>query len=225
MPVTRMPLRLVAPIASAVLLAAAALVAPVTPALAGSSSTSSKTVAYRWVDAQGVVHYGDHIPPEYANQDRTVLNGEGIPVGHLDAQKSPEQRAAEEHDQAEIVKRKQHDAFLVSTYASVKDIEALRDLRLDQLRGQRTAAEQYVEVLRVRLASLQTRALAFRPYSERADARRMPDDLAENLVRTANEMRDQSSSLAAKMETESNLRTQFQADIERYRELHTLHSQ
>ena len=223
--VTRMPLKLVSSLASAALLAAAALVAPVTPALAGSPGTASKTVAYRWVDAQGVVHYGDHIPPEYANQDRTVLNGDGIAVGHLDAQKSPEQSAVEEHDQAEIAKRKQHDAFLVSTYASVKDIEALRDLRLDQLRGQRTAAEQYVEVLRVRLAGLQVRALAFRPYSERADARRMPDDLAENLVRTANEMREQSSSLAAKMETESNLRTQFQADIERYRELHTLHSQ
>jgi hypothetical protein len=77
----------------------------------------------------------------------------------------------------------------------------------------------------VRLASLQARAFAFRPYSERADARRMPDDLAENLVRTANEMRAQSSSLTAKSEAESTLRTQFQADIERYRELHTIHSQ
>jgi Domain of unknown function (DUF4124) len=218
--VTAAPLKLLS------LFAAAALLVAATHAVAAATPGSpQKPVAYRWVDAQGVVHYGDHIPPEYASQDRTVLNGEGITVGHVDAQKGPEQLAAEEHDHAEQLKRRQHDTFLISTYTSVRDIEALRDLRLDQLRGQRTAAEQYVELLRVRLASLQARAFTFRPYSERADARRMPDDLAENLVRTANEMRVQSSSLAAKSEAESALRTQFQADIERYRELHTIHSQ
>jgi hypothetical protein len=101
----------------------------------------------------------------------------------------------------------------------------LRDVRLDQLKGQRAAAEQYVESLRVRLASLQSRALSYRPYSSRKDAWRMPDDLAENLVRTVNELRVQSSALAAEGAQETALRAQFQADIERYRELHAIHSQ
>jgi hypothetical protein len=52
----------------------------------------------------------------------------------------------------------------------------------------------------------------------------MPDDLAENLVRTVDEMRTQTNALAKESEDETQLRTQFQADIERYRELHTLHS-
>jgi len=216
--VTLTPLKLTSLLASVTLLVSA-------QALAATPGNAPKAVAYRWVDAQGVVHYGDHIPPEYAGQDRTVINGEGVTVGHLDAQKSPQQLATEEHDQAELLKRRQHDAFLVSTYASVKDIEALRDLRLDQLRSQRTAGEQYVQLLHVRLTALQARALTFRPYSERADARRMPDDLAENLVRTVSEMREQSNSLATKSEVENSLRTQFQADIDRYRELHTLHTQ
>src|SRR5262249_39154104 len=93
---------------------------------------------------------------------------------------------------------------------------------LDQLRGQRTAAEQYIDTLRSRLAALQTRALMFRPYSARLDARRMPDDLAEDLVRTVNEFRTQSNALAAKGEAETALKAQFQADIERYRELHAV---
>jgi len=205
------------------LLAAAAL--GVMPAGAGPSKDSSKGIAYRWVDEQGVTHYGDHIPPQYANQDRAVLNAQGLEVGHLDAQKSPEQLAVDERQRATAMKQKQHDAFLVSTYTSVKDIEALRDVRLDQLRGQRTAAEQYVESLRVRLTTLQTSAFNFRPYSARADARRMPDDLAENLVRTVDEMRQQSSVLSDESRQETELRAQFQADIERYRELHTVHTQ
>jgi len=209
------------------LLASGALIAVVGAHAAPpkSSSSSAKGIAYRWVDEQGVVHYGDHIPPEYATQDRAILNNEGVEVGHLDAQRTPEQQAAEVRERAAAMKQKQHDAFLINTYTSVKDIETLRDARLDQLKGQRTAAEQYVESLRVRLASLQSRALGYRPYSTREDAWPMPDDLAENLVRTVNEMRAQRNALAAMSETETALRAQFQADIERYRQLHTIHSQ
>src|SRR6202043_586637 len=100
---------------------------------------------------------------------------------HLDAQKTPQQIEAETRVRDEALKQKQHDSFLVTTYTSVKDIEALRDVRLDQLEGQRVAAEQYVDNLRSRLTTLQTRARLYRPYTERANARKMPDDLAEDL--------------------------------------------
>lgn len=192
---------------------------------AANTSNSHKGIAYRWVDEQGVIHYGDHIPPQYASQDRTILNAQGVEVGHLDKQKTPDEEAVAARTRAALMKQRQHDAFLVSTYTSVKDIEALRDARLDQLKGQRAAAEQYVESLRVRLASLQSRALSYSPYADRKDGWRMPDDLAENLVRTRNELRVQSSALATKGAEETALRQQFQADIERYRELHAIHSQ
>jgi hypothetical protein len=207
-----------------VLLAATAL-AVLSAQAAPSPSPSSKKggVAYKWVDEQGVVHYGDNIPPQYAQQDRTVLNHEGIAVAHIDAALTPEQAAAAAKKKTESLKQRQHDSFLVSTYTSVADIEALRDVRLDQLRGQRAAADAYVESLRSRLGALQARALSFLPYT--SNARRMPDDLAENLVRTVDEMRQQTSALAAKAEEEKTLRSQFDADIVRYQELHTIHTQ
>ncbi len=207
-----------------VLLSAAALLSAHAYA-APSTSSKQGGVAYKWVDEQGVVHYGDHIPPQYAQQDREVLNSQGVPVGHIEAALTPEQASAEARKKAELFKQRQHDSFLVSTYTSVKDIEALRDVRLDQLQGQRTAAEQYVESLRSRLGSLQGLAVTYQPYSSNPDARRMPDDLAENLVRTLNEVRSQSAALEAKSEEEKTLRAQFDADIQRYRELHTVHEQ
>jgi hypothetical protein len=203
--------------------AAPAHAAPSTPRPASHSTGSKGGIAYRWVDEQGVVHYGDNIPPQYAQQDRAVLNRDGLEVGHLEAAKSPEQAAAEAQTKADALKQRQHDSFLVSTYTSVADIEALRDVRLDQLRGQRAAADAYVESLRSRLGALQARALSFLPYT--SNARRMPDDLAENLVRTVDEMRQQTSALAAKAEEEKTLRSQFDADIVRYQELHTIHTQ
>lgn len=191
---------------------------------AAQTTTKKGPVAYRWVDEQGVVHYGDAIPPQYAQQARAELNREGIEVGHADAQKSSEQQKAEQRARADLLRQRQHDSFLVSTYTSVKDIEALRDSRLTQLQGQRTAAQQYVDSLHARLGTLQMRALNFAPYSS-PDGRRMPDDLAENLVRTLNEMRTQSAALAAQSDQEKTLREQFDADIQRYKELHTIHSQ
>jgi len=203
------------------LLAVVALTA--SAAFAAPGPGSGKTT-YRWVDNQGVVHYGDQIPPEYAGKDREIMNPQGVPVGHVDGEKSPEQLATEARARAAIIKQKQHDTFLVTTYTSVKDIEGLRDARLEQLKTQRVAGQQYVESLRARLGALQTRAMNYRPYSANTGARPMPDDLAEDLVRTLSEMRTQAGALASKSEEEANLRAQFQADIERYRELHTLHS-
>jgi len=192
-------------------------------ALAAPSSATHSTM-YRWVDDQGVVHFGDQIPPQYAGKDREVLNAQGVPVRHVDGQKSPEQAAAEARDREAVIKQKQHDTFLVTTYTSVKDIEALRDARLEQLKTQRAAAQQYIESLRARLGTLQSRAVTYSPYSAGAGARRLPDDLAEDLLHTLNEMHTQTGALASQAEEEAKLRVQFQADIDRYRELHTLHS-
>jgi len=203
-------------IALGLLLASAALLPP-------SANAEKSVAAYRWVDEQGVVHYGDSIPPQYAEKAHELLNKQGVEVGHTDAQMTPEQLAIAAREQAEVLKRQQHDSFLVTTYTSVKDIEALRDTRLDQLQAQRVAAEAYVDNLQARLVALQNRAKFFRPYSSRADARRMPDDLAEDLVRTLNELHTQSNALTVKNEEVSAMKAQFQSDIERYQELHAAH--
>jgi hypothetical protein len=177
------------------------------------------TTAYRWVDENGVVHYGDRVPPQYAQKESAILNQHGVEVGKRAAQKTPEQLAEEARRQQEILRQKQHDSFLLTTYASVADIVRLRDERLDTLQGQRQAAEQYIENLHSRLALLQTRAMMFKPYNPRGEARRLPDDLAEDLVRTVNEMRTQQDALTSKDTEEASLRKQFQADIDRYHEL------
>jgi hypothetical protein len=193
-------------------------------AFAGSTEPNPGKTTFRWVDEQGVIHYSDSVPAPAAGRDREVMNAQGVPVRHLDAQKSAEQLAADARERAALIKARQHDTFLMTTYTSVKDIEALRDSRLEQLKTQRAAGQQYIETLRSRLSSLQTRAQAYRPYSANAGARPMPDDLAENLVRTVDEMRTQTHALAKESEDETQLRAQFQADIDRYKELHTLHS-
>lgn len=203
------------------LLAAVAGLTLASTALAGSSNS---VAAYKWTDDQGVVHYGDSIPPQYAEKAHDALNKDGLSVNHADAAKTAEELADEARNHDAIVKQQQHDSFLIATYTSIKDIESLRDVRLDQLQGQRTAAEAYVENLRSRLVALQVRAKRFKPYNTQASARRLPDDLAEDLVHTLNEMHTQSTALTAKNQEIEGVRSQFNSDIQRYRELHDAHA-
>ena len=190
--------------------------------VAGSAlaQNASKTgIAYRWVDEHGVVHYGDTIPPKYARNSREILNSQGVEVGHVDAEKTPAQLAAERKAEERRVAQKQHDYFLLGTYTSVKDIESLRDERLSQIQAQQTAAQQYVQSLQSRLDSLQDRARQFKPYSSRPNAPRMPDDLAQELVHTLNEVRLQNQAMQARSQQEADVRAQFQSDIERFEQL------
>lgn len=182
----------------------------------------NRAAAYKWVDENGVTHYGDSIPAQYAKKESSALNKQGMELRRTEAQKTPEEQAQEAREKEAMIRQKQHDSFLLTTYTSVKDIEALRDERLEQISGQRRAAEAYIETLHGRLSTLQSRALNFKPYNDKANARRMPDDLAEDLMRTLNEMRSQRTALAAKDAEESALRAQFQSDIDRYRELRTV---
>lgn len=203
------------------LVAAALMLAGI--GIAGAATNPSKgsgtTMTYRWVDEKGVTHYGDRLPPQYSQQESSILNDQGVEVGRHEAQKTPAQLAEEARIRQEQLEKKQRDSFLLTTYASVDDIVHLRDLRLDQIKGQRVVAEQYIADLHERLVALQVRAMVFKPYSASPNARRMPDALAEDLMRSLNEMRTQRSTLTTKDKEETLMRAQFQADIDRYREL------
>jgi hypothetical protein len=198
--------------------------APVTLALLcvgawSAAGWADPPATYKWVDDQGVVHYGDSIPPQYAQKESTILNKQGVVVGHNDATKSAAELAAAQAAAEAAARQKQRDSFLLATYTSVKDIEQLRDERLLQIKSQREAAEQYVASLGERLTALQTRAQNFKPYSTRPDAHRMPDDLAEQMVHTLNDIRAQKAALTTNKDEETRTEAQFESDIDRYKEL------
>ena len=189
---------------------------------AHAQSNSSKTKqTYKWIDDQGVTHYGDSVPSEYSQREQRVLNAEGLEVQKRQAEMTPTEAADFAARQKEESRRKQHDMFLISTYPSVKEIENVRDIRLDQINGQITAAEAYISNLTTRADSLKQRSQIFAPYSSKPGARRMPDDLAEEMVRVLSELRTQNSALGIKRAEHQRVVAQFDGDIKRFKELRT----
>jgi hypothetical protein len=186
-----------------------------------SSQSSDTPQTYKWTDEQGVVHYGDHVPAEYSQREQHLLNSQGLEVGKKQAEMSPKEAAEYTAKQKEEARRKTHDMFLISTYPSVKEIENVRDVRLDQINGQIIAAEAYISSLTTRVEGLKTRALVYAPYNTKPGARRMPDDLAEEMVRALSELRTQNSALSSKKTEHQNVVASFDADIKRFKELRT----
>jgi hypothetical protein len=183
--------------------------------------TTTKGATYKWVDENGVTHYGDSVPSQYSQREQTVLNSQGVVVERRLAEMSPKEAAAYAAKMKEEERRKQHDIFLVSTYPSVKEIENVRDQRLDQIIGQITAAEAYIASLTTRVDGLKARSLNFAPYNTKPGARRMPDDMAEEMVRTMSELRTQNSALSVKRTELKTMQDSFDADIKRFKELRT----
>jgi hypothetical protein len=55
-----------------------ALLLTLAAGMADAQSQKGQKKVYRWVDKNGQVHYGDSVPAEYADQDRDVLNRQGV---------------------------------------------------------------------------------------------------------------------------------------------------
>jgi hypothetical protein len=191
------------------------------PALS-RGATNGRTL-YKWVDEKGEVHYGDHIPPEYAAQEQHVMNAQGIEINRLEAQKTPEQLAIEDQKKFDLEQAKNRDRNLLNTYASVQEIERLRDQRVALLSDQIKVTSSFLEVLNGRLKKLRVNSMHFKPYSTDANAPSMPDQVAEDLVRVGNDIHTQEQNLNAKRSEEETMRKQFESDIDRFKELKGIH--
>ena len=207
--------RLVLPV---LLLAAAA-----GAALAQSSDKQKKL--YRWVDKNGQVHYGDSVPAEYAEQDRDVLNKQGVKVGREEGTVTPEEaaaKAAEEKAAREEQKRKLRDRVLLQTYQSVQELEVLRDARLDLVDAQLTIQEQSLSNLRAQRAQIQRMAARYAPANKDPGADPLPDEIAADLERAATDIATQEANLERRRQERESIRQTFEADIKRYQELRAI---
>jgi len=192
--------------------------------LVGAESGSEKKL-YRWVDKNGQVHYGDSIPPEYAEQDRDVLNRQGVPVGREEGLVTPEEaraKAAADKAARDIQKQKLRDRVLLQTYQSVREIEVLRDSRLELLDDNLTIQSQSLANLQTTLALFRKQAARYQPRNQKPDAQPLPEGLALDLKRAASDIETQKQNLEKKRLERDTIRSNFEADIKRFKELRAI---
>ena len=188
------------------------------PALAAQDSQQ----LYRWGDENGVVHFGDSIPAEYAEQEKQVLNEHGITVGRIAGKATEEElaaMAAEEAAKAEVERARRADRALLATYLSVSELERHRDRRVELLEAQSKVSQLYLTNLRKRLVTLLDDAARFKPYNIDPDAPMIRPALANDIKETKDRILRYESRLADHERSADELRAEFEVAIERYTEL------
>jgi chromosome segregation ATPase len=193
-----------------VLLAVSAL------ALAGNS-----TKLYKWVDKDGITHYGSTIPPEYAAQQSEQLDSQGNVVKTQAAQKTPAQIAAEQKAQQLVAQQAQadavqkaHDQVLLDTYTSIADMDRDRDSKLASIDAQINVFNGTISGLQTTLADLQDRSneLASKNKPVTPHLQKQIDDTKTQLI-TNQQL------LLQEQKHKQEVTAQFVTDTERFKQL------
>jgi hypothetical protein len=207
----------------AALVAIAIALLGVAAAQAQSKSSGGREAFYRCKDGSGQTHYGDSMPSACAGHDTEVLNDNGMLVRLIEGDRTRAARLEREAVEGKVRKereaRAQRDRTLIETYLTVADIERLRDQRLELLVSQYRITEQNIKNLRERQARLEQQIARFKPYSNQANAPPLPDHLAEEMVNTVNGARVYAESLTKNKKEQAEVKSTFEADIKRFKEL------
>ncbi len=177
---------------------------------------------YRWVDSNGIVHFGDHVPAEYADLEKRVLNEHGVTVAVLRGKRTAEE-LAEEKLIAELRKRQElqrrADMALLATYLSVDEIIMHRDRRIELFQAQSRVTELYLRNMMRRMTNLREEAANYRPYSENPDAEMIDQELVEDILVTKATIKRHQANLDRFRQDEQSIVTRFDGDITRFKSL------
>ncbi len=190
--------------------------------LASGVAVAQDSKLYRWVDNEGVVHYGDSIPAEYAELERQVVNEHGITVDVMQAKKTEEELAEDarlEELRVEAALQRRQDQALLATYLTIDEIVMHRDRRVELFQAQARVTELYLRNLQRRMDSLREEASKFRPYSADPEAPMIDPDLADDMTMTKETIARHEENLRKFESDEQSIVSRFDGDIDRFKQL------
>ena len=176
---------------------------------------------YSWVDEHGKTHYGNTVPPQYAQQGNTELNKRGAVIKKTDAALTPEQRKAKEdelaqqkEDEKKVLEQKRRDKALLNTYTTEKEIDLVRDRNLQQ-------GELQLQSMELRTKQIQPQLDQARKRKEDlvAKKRPLPPDLQQELEEKGKELQRLQEMIRQKRAEMDAIRARFEDDKKRFREL------
>ena len=188
----------------------AAIAAPAAPG-------SDKGGIVKWVDEKGVTHYGDSIPPEYANRSNTMLNKSGRVLRKNEAFKpgaaplSPDAEA-----ERQLAEQKRRDNVLLASYTNVEEIDLARERSTQMDEAAIKGLEQRSTGVKERLAMHEKSAATIK-----ARKKPIPEDLQQDIDQAKGELGRIDTQIAEKRKNIEATRVRFDQDKQRFHELKT----
>lgn len=174
---------------------------------------------YRWVDAEGKVHYTDTLPPEAVDQARDEINSSGVTVNRVERALTEEERAAKRIADAETerqanlkAEQDKMDAALMGSYATEADLARAYRERFDLL-------DQSLEAARVGIRSQEKSLedqLAHAASLERG-GKPVPATVQSSIAAARKQVEDQREYLRRRETELQNLQAEYDRILQRYR--------
>jgi uncharacterized protein YifN (PemK superfamily) len=175
---------------------------------------------YKWVDDNGTTHYGETVPPEYADKDRVELNQSGRVIKNEEVitperRRNMEQELAKKHDEEKAaLEQQRRDKTLINTYSSVKEIDLARSRSLQQIDARINAIGSSIKAATENLTGLQNEADS---YAKRN--KQIPDSLKDDLKEAKTRLDKLTKDLEMPEAEKASIEARYDADKVRYIEL------
>lgn len=168
---------------------------------------------YRWVDKNGVAHYGDRVPPQNARQRREVLNEYGQTVTVKEREPTAQEleaarleREREQAEQAAAARQAQYDRSLTATYSRVEQLDAAYADRLAIVDSKLSSARSTHADIQATLA----------PMLERASAENPEPGLDKRIGQTRERLREQEAIISRLNSDRAMLEEKRESDRARF---------
>jgi chromosome segregation ATPase len=178
-------------------------------ALLAAVSLSAEAKLYKWVDENGTTHYGETIPPKYAN--RNAQSFEKGRVQERDTARSSKTTRVQTPEEEQAERR---DNALINTYSSPEEIDLARDRNLQQVEARISSYNTLLKSANENLASLQQERERIVKQS-----RKIPKSLEDDLAEAQQRIDKFQADLDTNNEELAAVKAKYAADKARYREL------
>jgi len=188
--------------------------------LCGVFCANAQAKLYKWVDDNGTTHYGETIPPEYADKDATQLNDKGFVEKRIE-KLTPEEKHAKQGEESKknaeqqaALESKRRDTALLSTFSNEKEIDDARKRSTLQVEARIDSVKTMLDSAQATLAGHLKEKDDLTRQNKKIDPT-LTDDIAEDQAKVDKLQMEQ-----AQNEKElATVKAKFDADKLRYREL------
>jgi hypothetical protein len=186
-----------------------------------SASVANSEDLFRWVDAEGTVHYGDQVPPQHVKQEHSKLDARGRVLETRARALTPEERAREGElnklrlEQKRLLeKQKARDRVLINTFRSEDDIVLARDGKLATYDAQIEITYTNIDRLKRRLINQQARAAEWERQGRKANKK-----LSTGIENTLQDIQSNYASILRRETAKNATARKYNTDLVRFREL------
>ncbi len=184
-------------------------------ALSAAISLNAEAKLYKWVDDNGTTHYGETIPPEYANKEAVKLEKGRIKARDSKLEKEAAKTAQEDPAAKKArIEAERRDNALLATYSNEQEIDLARDRNLQQVEARTASFTTMLKSAQDNLISLQQESDSFTKQG-----RKIPKSLEEDLGEAKDRISKMQADLDNSLKETEAVKARYAADKERYRQL------